>query len=74
LIEPTRIVGLYTRPQAAIVVVAWEARIVGGEARPTPESLEVRPFRPNEIPWPQIHFQTTHAALRDWLRQRGEDR
>ncbi len=70
IVEPTTIVGLYTRPQAAIVVVAWEARIVGGEAQPTPESLEVRPFAPDAIPWPGIAFQTTTWALRDWLRLR----
>ena len=29
-VEPLGIVGLYSRPQAAIVVVAFEARIVGG--------------------------------------------
>jgi ADP-ribose pyrophosphatase YjhB (NUDIX family) len=73
IVEPTRIVGLYTRRQAAIVVVAWEARIVGGEARPTPESLEVRPFAGRDIPWPLIAFETTQAALRDWLRLHDEE-
>jgi ADP-ribose pyrophosphatase YjhB (NUDIX family) len=70
LVEPTTIVGLYSRPQAAIVVVAWEARIVGGSARQTPESLEVKPFAPAALPWPGIAFATTTWALRDWLRLR----
>lgn len=70
-VEPTSIVGIYTRPQAAVVVVAWEARIVGGQAHPTPESLEVRSFSPDEIPWPHIAFQTTAWALRDWVRRSG---
>lgn len=70
LIEPATIVGIYSRPQAAVVVVAWEARIVGGSARETSESLEVREFAPAEIPWPQIAFQTTTWALEDWLRLR----
>jgi ADP-ribose pyrophosphatase YjhB (NUDIX family) len=70
IVEPATIVGVYTRPQAAIVVVAWEARIVGGEAHPTAESLEVRPFAPSDIPWPGIAFATTTWALRDWLRLR----
>ena len=30
VVEPLSIVGLYSRPQAAIVVVAFEARITGG--------------------------------------------
>jgi len=71
LVEPTHVVGIYSRPQAAIVVVAWEARIVGGEAQPTPDSLEVRSFAPAAIPWPQLAFQTTSWALRDWLGGRA---
>lgn len=70
IVEPIRIVGLYTRPQAAVVVAAWEARIIGGQAHSTPESLEVRAFAPAAIPWPGIAFATTTWALRDWLRLR----
>lgn len=67
-VEALSIVGLYSRPQAAIVVVAYEARIVGGEARITPEALEVRPFDPDAIPWPEIAFDTSVWALSDWVR------
>jgi len=69
LVEPGAIVGLYTRPEAAIVVIAFEARIVGGVVTPTPEALEVRPFRPDAIPWPEIAFRTSEWALRDWVRR-----
>ena len=57
----------------AIVVICWEARIVSGEAGPTAESLEVRPFATRDIPWPHIAFETTTAALRDLLCQRGDE-
>jgi ADP-ribose pyrophosphatase YjhB (NUDIX family) len=67
VVEPTRIVGLYSRPQAAIVVVAFEARIVGGAITTTPESLEVRPFAQHAIPWPEVAFDTTRWALQDWI-------
>jgi ADP-ribose pyrophosphatase YjhB (NUDIX family) len=69
LVEPGHILGLYSRPEAAIVVVAFEARIVGGEPRQTPEALEIRPFMPAAIPWPKIAFRTTEWALRDWIRR-----
>jgi len=69
LVQTGRIVGLYTRPEAAIVVIAFEARIVGGEITRTPEALEVRPFRPEAIPWPEIAFRTSEWALRDWVRR-----
>jgi ADP-ribose pyrophosphatase YjhB (NUDIX family) len=67
VVEPTAIVGLYSRPQAAIVVVAFEARIVGGTMVTTPESLEVRPFPATDIPWPEVAFDTSRWALRDWI-------
>ena len=73
VVEPTRVVGIYSRPQAAVVVICWEARIVGGEAKPTPESLEVRAFAVEKIPWPHIAFETTTAALRDWVNGRDAD-
>jgi len=67
VVEPGRIVGLYSRVEAAVVVVAFEARIVGGEAVVTPEALETRTFAPDQIPWPWIAFQTSVSALRDWV-------
>lgn len=67
LVEPGRIIGLYSRLPAAVVVVAFEARIVGGEPRATHESLETRPFAPDRIPWPEIAFETSVRAIRDWV-------
>lgn len=73
MVEPTEIVGLYSRPPAAVIVVAFEARIVGGEARPGAEALEVVAFTPEEIPWSGIAFETSTSALRDWVRRRRPD-
>ncbi|MET0781673.1 MAG: NUDIX hydrolase [Microbacterium sp.] len=70
LIEPGEIIGLYTRLEAAVVTIAFEARIVGGAAMATPEALEVRSFAPADIPWDGIAFNTTQWALRDWLALR----
>ncbi len=64
------IVGLYARLEAAVIVLAYEATIVGGELRTTPEALEVRAFAPADIPWPEIAFRTTWWALVDWLARR----
>ena len=69
-VEVTDIVGVYSRPQAAVVVICWEARIVGGTAQATAESLEVKPFAPDSIPWSGIAFQTTAWALTDWIKLR----
>jgi len=73
LVEPGELVGIYTRLEAAVVTLAFEARIIGGTAAPTPEATEVRAFAPEEIPWPGIAFSTTTWALRDWLDRRRPD-
>jgi len=73
VVEPGELVGLYSRLEAAVVVVVFEARIVGGEARTTPEALEVSPFAPRAIPWDEIAFKTTYWALRDWVAKRDPD-
>ena len=70
IVEPGEIVGLYTRLEAAVVTIVFEARIVGGEARTTPEALEVATFSPEAIPWPGLAFRTTTWALRDWIDRR----
>jgi ADP-ribose pyrophosphatase YjhB (NUDIX family) len=67
IVEPGEIVGLYTRLEAAVVTIVFEARIVGGEAEPTPEALEIATFAPDAIPWSGLAFATTTWALRDWL-------
>jgi len=66
-VEPGAIVGLYSRLHAGVVVVAFEAQIVGGVPTVTRESLETRPFAPEAIPWPEIAFETSLSALRDWV-------
>lgn len=68
IVEPDRIVGIYSRPEAAVVVVAYQAAIVAGEMTVTPESLEVRAFAVDHIPWSGLAFNTTIWAVRDWVR------
>ena len=73
LIEPGEIVGLYTRLEASVVTIAFEARIVGGTAAPTPEATEIVAYAPEDIPWAEIAFKTTRFALHDWLERRRPD-
>lgn len=70
VVRPADIVGLYSRLEAAVVIVVYEAPIVGGEIRLTPEALEVRAFAPDALPWPELAFNTTYWGLRDWLAKR----
>ena len=73
VVEPGEIVGLYSRLEAAVVVLAFEARVVSGTPTVTPEATEVRAFRPEAIPWAGIAFKTSYWAIRDWLHRRRPD-
>jgi len=73
VVQPGEIVGLYSRLEAAVVVIAFEAQVVSGEYRLNPEALEIQAFSPEHIPWQGIAFKTTHWALRDWVRRRRPD-
>jgi len=70
VVEPGEIIGLYSRLEAAVVVLAFEAQITGGVMAPTPEALDVRAYAPEAIPWSGIEFKTTYFALSDWLARR----
>jgi ADP-ribose pyrophosphatase YjhB (NUDIX family) len=73
VVEPGEISGLYSRLEAAVVVVVFEARIVDGAYRTNPEALEIEAFAPDSIPWDGIAFKTTWWALRDWVHGRRPD-
>ncbi len=73
IIEPGEIIGLYTRLEAAVVTIAFESRVVGGTAMPTPEALEIATFAPEDIPWSGLAFRTTMWMLRDWIERRRPD-
>ncbi|HEY0444679.1 MAG TPA: NUDIX hydrolase [Candidatus Limnocylindrales bacterium] len=73
VVTPGEIIGLYSRLEAAVVVLAYEAAVVGGEFRTNPEALEIEAFDPAAIPWQGIAFSTTWWALADWLARRHPD-
>ena len=73
VVKPGEMIGLYTRLEAAVVVIAFEAEVVSGEFRTNPEALEIEAFAPEDIPWPKIAFSTTMWALRDWVARRRPD-
>lgn len=73
VVRPGELVGMYSRLEAAVVTLAFEAVIVGGEARPCAESLEIVAFRPADIPWREIAFKTSYWAIRDWVHRRHPD-
>ena len=66
-VELGPLVGLYSRPDDRILLVVYDARIVAGTPTETPEAVEVRRFAPEDVPWDELAFWSTEAALRDLL-------
>jgi ADP-ribose pyrophosphatase YjhB (NUDIX family) len=67
-VELGRVLGVYTDPSNPVsVVIAYLSTPGIEEASVTAEATEVRYFAPADIPWHEIAFPTTDAALRDWL-------
>ena len=66
-IEVGRLIGAYSRPHVGVVTLIYEATVVGGQPLPGVETLEVRDFGPDDIPWAELAFTTAESALRDWV-------
>jgi ADP-ribose pyrophosphatase YjhB (NUDIX family) len=62
------LVGVYDRPGPGIVIVVFRGTVASGTAGPGSEATEVRWFTSGDIPWAELAFDTTEAALRDWAR------
>ena len=63
------ILGVYSRPDVAIVVVVYRGAAGAGEAIVgDSESSEAGWFAAADIPWDELAFETTASALRDWER------
>ncbi len=60
-------------PQISQVYVMFRARLVDLDFAPGPESLDVRLFREDEIPWEELAFRTITRTLRRYFldRRRG---
>ncbi len=70
-VELGRLVGVYSRPDDRVVLVVYEARALG-EPQTTPEAVEVRSFAPDAVPYAELAFWSTAAALRDLLSAPAE--
>jgi ADP-ribose pyrophosphatase YjhB (NUDIX family) len=63
------LIGVYDRPGPGIVIVVYRAAVMSGAVAPGPEASEVCWFPIERIPWTELAFDTTEAALRDWLTE-----
>lgn len=64
------LIGVFTRVEPGVVVIVYEAEALG-EAEVGDETSEIGWFGPHEIPWDEIAFDSTEAALRAWVAKQS---
>jgi ADP-ribose pyrophosphatase YjhB (NUDIX family) len=63
------VLDVYSFPPHDVVVVVYAAEVVGGTLAAADEALEAQTFTPETIPWGELAFDSTRAALRDYVRR-----
>jgi 8-oxo-dGTP diphosphatase len=64
------LLGVYSYPGTPIVIVVYRARVVEGDLKTCSENDRVEWVVPAAIPWEELAFPSTQAALRDFLSGR----
>jgi ADP-ribose pyrophosphatase YjhB (NUDIX family) len=65
----TGILDVYSFAGSEVVVVVYAAEVTGGEMCAGDECDDARAFTPEAIPWGELAFESTRAALRDYIRR-----
>jgi 8-oxo-dGTP diphosphatase len=68
-IEVTDIIGLYSYEGQVPAIAVFGARVTGGEPRALDETMDVKRFARDELPWSEMAFPSTEHALKDYLRK-----
>lgn len=74
-IAPAGMIGCYSYAADAqaplgLVITAFHAEVVGGELQAGDDAEDVRLVEPNAVPWDDLAFRSSHAAINDWLAGR----
>jgi len=59
------LINVYSYPGKAPVIIVYAATMIGGCLACDDEGLEAKFFAPDEIPWGELAFQSTHDGLRE---------
>ena len=62
------IVGLYSYEGQIPAIAVFRADVFGGEPVPLDETMDVKMFPRDGLPWDEMAFPSTEQALKDYLR------
>jgi len=68
VVEVTGLIGIYSYDGQIPAIASFAANVVGGELAPLDETMDVKVFPKDELPWSDIAFPSTVDALKDYLR------
>ncbi|MFZ1642057.1 MAG: NUDIX hydrolase [Candidatus Contendobacter sp.] len=71
VVENPALYGLYSLLHVSQVYLMFRGRLRDGAASPGAESLEVRLFAEEEIPWEQLAFTVVRETLRQYFAERS---
>jgi ADP-ribose pyrophosphatase YjhB (NUDIX family) len=63
------VLDVYSFAPHEVAVVVYSADVIHGTPEPGDEAQAVHCFPPEEIPWDELAFESTRAALRDYIRR-----
>jgi ADP-ribose pyrophosphatase YjhB (NUDIX family) len=61
------LLNVYSYTRSPHVIVVYAAEVIGGTLAAADECVEARSFKPIEIPWTELAFDSTRDALRDYV-------
>lgn len=62
-------IRLMTNPEKPGFLMIYRGHLAGGTLQPGDDVTEVRWFGPDEIPWDELAFESTHDMVRLWLSE-----
>ena len=68
-IEVGEIVGLYSYEDQVPVIAVFSGQVTGGEPTPLDETMAVKVFPRDGLPWSEMAFPSTEHAIKDYLRK-----
>ena len=70
-VRVSSIVGLYSYEGQIPAIAVFRAEVTGGEPSPLDETMDVKTFSRDALPWADLAFPSTEHALRDYLADGG---
>ena len=64
--ELDKLVNIYSYGHRSLIVLVYAGRMIGGELCTDEECLEARLFKPDDLPWDAMAFDSTTRGLRDY--------